>query len=74
MIAVGTEIEEIAVAGGIEMIGEWRDVMPDVMMGTGHREESGTCSKTGAVVVVEVEVNLTVMPLQRNEGGSGRRA
>jgi len=25
-------------------------------------------------VVVEVEVNLTVMPLQRNEGGSGRRA
>lgn len=74
MIAPGTEIEGIAVIGGIETIGEWRDVMPDVMTGTGHLEESVTCSKTGAVVVVEAEVNPTVMLLQCNEGQTGRRA
>jgi len=74
MIAAGTGIEEIAVIGGIGTIGEWRDVMPDVMMETGHREETGTCSTTEGVVVVEVGVNMTVMPLHSNAGRTGRRA
>lgn len=74
MNVVGTETEEIAVTGGIGRIGAWRDVMPDAMMGTGHLEETGTCSKTEAVVVVEVGANPTVMPLQCKEGQIGRRA
>ena len=74
MIVVGTETEEIVVTGGIGRIEEWRDVMLDVMTGTGRREETGTCSNRGGGVVVAVGANLTVMPFQCRGEQTARRA